>query len=335
MGMHIVRGLFALTVIAIGVLGYPRGIEGLVVGALFSTAVIALELKLHSLKANVLMGGVVGAFIGLGLAIAFGVVGRGLDLGPTAAAVIQGAALLIFVYTGMVIGALKGERGEWWIPWKPWSDGSERRVPDKILDTSAIIDGRVAGIVRAGFLEGALVVPQFVLAELQRVADSDDTSKRARGRRGLELLRTMQEQDGIEVVFDATDYPAIAEVDLKLLEMAAARGSCLVTQDANLQRVAALRGVAILDVNALAAAMRPAFVTGDEIALTIVKEGKEPGQGVGYLDDGTMVVVDAAVRDRGAEVRVVVTSVLQTSAGRMVFARKATARAYQETAVSR
>lgn len=335
MGMHFTRGLFASTVIAIGVLGYPGGVEGLVAGALVATAVIALEVKLHSLKANVLMGGVVGAFMGLGLAIGFGVVARQLELADTTEAVIQGLALLLFAYTGMVIGALKGDKGEWWIPWKPWSDGSDRSVPDKILDTSAVIDGRIASIARAGFLEGALVVPQFVLGELQRVADSSDLAKRARGRRGLDMLRALQESGDLEVIVDPTDYPAIVDVDLKLIELTAARGGRLVTQDANLRRIAALRGLDVLDVNELAAAMRPTHVAGDELTVTILKEGKEPGQGIGYLDDGTMVVVDAAIRDRGSEVPVVVTSVLQTSAGRMVFGRKSTARARDEAALTR
>jgi uncharacterized protein YacL len=339
MGMNFVRALFALAVVAIGVLGYPKGIPGLVAGVLLASAVIALEVKLHSIKANVLMGGVVGTSMGLVLAIGFGVVARGLDLDATTEGVMQGVALLLFAYLGMAIGALKGDKGEWWLPWKHWREDPIALAPDKVLDTSVIIDGRIAGIAEAGFLEGRIVVPQFVLAELQEVADATDATKRARGRRGLETLRQLQQQPRLEVEIDAADYPKLAQVDMKLVELADERKGRLLTNDANLASIAVLRGVEVANMHALAAALKPAFVPGESLVVTIVKDGKEPGQGVGYLDDGTMVVVDAASRDRGQEVQVAVTSVIQTNAGKMVFARKngesADRQSHQEPALTR
>lgn len=343
MGMNLVRLLFGLSVVAIGVLGYPKGIPGLVSGLLLAAAVIALEVKLHSIKANVLMGGVVGTSMGLFLAIGFGIVGRGLDLDSTTEAIIQGVALLLLSYLGMAIGALKGDKGEWWLPWKNWREDPTSVAPDKVLDTSVIIDGRIAGIAEAGFLEGRVVVPQFVLAELQEVADSSDATKRARGRRGLETLRQLQQLPHLEVEIDPVDYPKLSQVDLKLVELAAERGARLLTNDANLASVAGLRGIRVANIHELAAALKPAFVPGESLTVSIVKDGKEPGQGVGYLDDGTMVVVDSASRDRGQEIEVAVTSVLQTSAGKMVFAKKngdkngepAARHARQEPALSR
>lgn len=322
MGMHLVRGLFAVGCALIGLLGYPGGPTGLVVGLFFSACVIVLEMRLHAIQANVLMGGVMGSFIGLVLAIGFGIVGRGLDLSSTQEGLIQGVALLVLIYLGMVIGALKGEKGEWWLPWKPWA-GNITGAPDKVLDTSVLIDGRVVEIAEAGFLEGRLVVPQFVLQELQAIADSSDELKRARGRRGLDILQSLREDERFEVEVDTRDYPQVPEVDLKLVELAVERDGELVTNDANLARVAGVRGLKALNVHALAAAMKPAFLPGERMAVAIVKEGKEPGQGVGYLDDGTMVVVESAAGHRGESVQLEVTSVIQTSAGKMVFGRRA------------
>lgn len=339
MGMNIVRGLFAVGCALIGLLGYPGGPLGFGLGLLFAASVILLELRLHAIPANVLMGGVAGSFIGLVLAIGFGIVGRGLDLSSTQEGIIQGVALLLLTYLGMAIGALKGEQGEWWIPWKPWA-GNLVGASDKILDTSVLIDGRISEVAEAGFLEGRLVVPQFVLHELQAIADTADTLKRARGRRGLEILRALQESPALDVELDARDYPRVSDVDAKLIELALDRDARIVTNDYNLAQVAQVRGVDTLNVNGLANALRPAFLPGEQMSVYISKEGKEPGQGVGYLDDGTMVVVEAAAEACGQTVRLEVTSVLQTSAGKMVFGRRADAvgasdRPRPEAAVSR
>jgi uncharacterized protein YacL len=192
----------------------------------------------------------------------------------------------------------------------------------KILDTSVIIDGRVLEISRTGFLEGDLVVPSFVLDELRHIADSADTLRRARGRRGLDMLRKMQEELGGGLrVEDVRQEDETAEVDVRLLRLAMALGGAVMTNDYNLNKVAGVAGVPVLNVNELAGALRPAVLPGEEMTVHIVREGKEPGQGVAYLDDGTMVVVENGRRHVGETLDAEVTTVLQTSAGRMIFGR--------------
>lgn len=193
--------------------------------------------------------------------------------------------------------------------------------PRIVVDTSAIIDGRIADIVASGFLFGTLVVPRFVLAELQHVADQSDPRKRNRGRRGLEILTQLQKSDRMAVEIDETDYPAIPEVDAKLVALAHAQGSAILTNDFNLNRVAELQGIRILNVNSLANAVKPAFLPGESMRVKVIQEGKESGQGVGFLDDGTMIVVEGGLRFLDHELDVTVTRVLQTVAGRMVFAQ--------------
>ncbi len=189
----------------------------------------------------------------------------------------------------------------------------------KLIDTSVIVDGRVLEIVESGFLEGPLVLPRFVLRELHLIADSVDSMKRTRGRRGLEVLAKLQELTTLEIA--ETDYPEIAGVDAKLVRMARDRGAKLVTNDYNLNRVAHVEGVTVLNINELAGAVKPAVLPGEEMHVTIVRDGKEPHQGVGYLDDGTMIVVENGRRLMGEDTDVQVTSVLQTVAGRMIFAK--------------
>jgi uncharacterized protein YacL len=189
----------------------------------------------------------------------------------------------------------------------------------KLLDTSVIIDGRVLDIVRSGFLEGPLLVPRFVLRELQLIADSSDPLKRTRGRRGLELLGKLQETIPIEIV--ERDPEDIAQVDAKLVRVAQERGAKLVTNDYNLNRVAHVEGVSVLNINALANAVKPVLLPGDELRVAVIREGRETHQGVGYLDDGTMIVVENGRRLIGETIDVAVTSALQTNAGRMIFAR--------------
>jgi uncharacterized protein YacL len=188
-----------------------------------------------------------------------------------------------------------------------------------LLDTSAIVDGRIADVVTSGFLDGTLLVPRFVLLELQRLADGADPLRRNRGRRGFEMLKRLQDLHRVEVV--EADVAGAADVDGKLVELARGRGARVVTTDYNLNRVAELSGVTVLNVNDLANALKPIALPGESLRVHVVREGKEPGQGVGFLDDGTMVVVEQGRRLLGQEVPVVVTSALQTSAGRMVFAR--------------
>jgi uncharacterized protein YacL len=196
--------------------------------------------------------------------------------------------------------------------------GTETQV---VVDTSAIIDGRIADIVEAGFLYHRLVIPHFVLEELQRIADSSDTQRRGRGRRGLEILARLQ-KDGPTPVEIVDDDPADAsDVDGKLVLLARARGAAILTNDFNLNRVADLQSIRVLNVNSLANALKPALLPGDSLQIKVITEGKEPGQGVGYLDDGTMVVIEGGSRLVGQELDVLVTRVLQTVMGRMVFAQ--------------
>jgi uncharacterized protein YacL len=189
----------------------------------------------------------------------------------------------------------------------------------KVLDTSVIIDGRILDIVRSGFLDGPLLLPRFVLRELQNIADSSDAMRRTRGRRGLDVLTKLQALSPLEIV--ERDYDAVAEVDAKLVLLARERGGKLVTNDFNLNRVANVEGVMVLNINELANAVKPVLLPGEELRVALIKEGKEPHQGVGYLDDGTMIVVENGRRQVGETVDVAVTSALQTAAGRMIFAR--------------
>ncbi len=196
-----------------------------------------------------------------------------------------------------------------------------REVPPKLLDTSVIIDGRIFDIAKTGFLEGDLIIPQFVLAELRHIADSGDALRRARGRRGLDVLGKLQTELKRNVVVDDTDYPDVAEVDVKLLKLCRDKNGVVVTNDYNLNKVAGVSGISVLNINDLANAVKPTLMAGEEMTVQIVREGKEPGQGVAYLDDGTMIVVDNGRRFVGESVTAVVTTVLQTSAGRMIFTR--------------
>ena len=223
-------------------------------------------------------------------------------------------------YLGLVLGA---KQGEWLEPARLVTlfraAGPQRRY--KILDTSVIIDGRICDVCETGFMDGTLVIPQFVLKELQLVADSGDSLKRNRGRRGLDILQKIQKMSGIEVVISDMDFPEVKEVDLKLIELARALQGKIVTNDFNLNKVAQLRGVAVLNVNELANSLKPVVLPGEIMKVFILKEGKEYNQGVAYLDDGTMVVVDNARKMISKTIDIVVTSVLQTTAGKMIFGR--------------
>ncbi len=195
------------------------------------------------------------------------------------------------------------------------------RAKPKVLDTSVIIDGRIFDICKTGMIEGAIIVPGFVLQELRHIADSADALKRGRGRRGLDILNLMQQQLEQPVTVEERDFEDIAEVDLKLLRLATELGGVVVTNDYNLNKVAGVQKVPVFNINELANAIKPVVLPGEEMHVGIVKEGKEQGQGIGYLDDGTMIVVDGGKRFIGEEVDALVTSVLQTAAGRMIFAK--------------
>jgi uncharacterized protein YacL len=194
------------------------------------------------------------------------------------------------------------------------------QLPSRILDTSVIIDGRITDICHSGFLEGELVVPRFVLNELQKIADSEDPLKRNRGRRGLDVLNALQRQDRVEVRIEEHDFPELPAVDSKLVALGKALNLPVMTNDFNLNKIAELQGVRVLNINELTNALKPVVLPGESLTISVIKDGKEPGQGVGYLDDGTMVVVEGGRKSIGRQVEALVTSILQTPAGRMIFA---------------
>jgi uncharacterized protein YacL len=197
--------------------------------------------------------------------------------------------------------------------------GARRGDPHIVVDTSAIIDGRIAEIIESGFIYGTLVIPRFVLDELQHIADSSDALRRNRGRRGLEILNRMQKEPGTPVEIVEDDLPDISEVDAKLVALALTRSRVILTNDFNLNRVAELQGVRVMNINSLANAVKPAVLPGEELRVRVIQEGKEAGQGVGFLDDGTMIVIEGGARHIDKDVDVAVTRVLQTVAGRMIF----------------
>jgi uncharacterized protein YacL len=295
---------------------------GAALGLLAALSVIALEIRLRHVPAHFLVGGLVGGVTGLvGARLLWGVMG-GLDL--VAEHFIHSLLIVFLVYMGIVIGARKGE---WFEPARiiaAFKDSSKLHQY-KVLDTSVVIDGRIADICETGFLEGTLVVPQFVLRELQQVADSSDSLKRNRGRRGLDILQKIQKMGGVSVQIVETDFPEVREVDLKLIELARRMDGKIVTNDFNLNKVAQLRGVPVLNINELANSLKPVVLPGEVLRVFVIKEGKEAGQGVAYLDDGTMVVVDQGKKAIGRTIEVTVTSVLQTTAGKMIFCRWAEA----------
>jgi uncharacterized protein YacL len=282
--------------------------------------VVLFESRLRETSITRVLGALVGCAIGLAIARA---IGSGLfwaNNGDRRVEFLQSFILIVLPYLGLVLG---GKHGEWLEPARLMTlfraAGPERRY--KILDTSVIIDGRIADVCETGFIDGTLVVPQFVLKELQLVADSGDSLKRNRGRRGLDILQRVQKMSGIEVSISDLDFPDVREVDLKLIELARALQGKIVTNDFNLNKVAQLRGVDVLNVNELANSLKPVVLPGEIMKVFILNEGKEYNQGVAYLDDGTMVVVDNARKMISKTIDIVVTSVLQTTAGKMIFGR--------------
>jgi uncharacterized protein YacL len=300
---------------------------GLTLGIAAALGLMGLEQRLRAVPGHHMVGALIGGVIGLfGARLVWGAL-DGLDI--IGEHFVHALVVVFLGYMGVVIG---GQKAEWFEPARiiaAFRDSS-RLHQYKVLDTSVIIDGRIADICETGFLEGTLVAPQFVLRELQQVADSSDSLKRNRGRRGLDILQKMQKMAGVTVQIVETDFPEIREVDLKLIELARKLGGKIVTNDFNLNKVAQLRGVPVLNINELANSLKPVVLPGELMKVFVIKEGKEQGQGVGYLDDGTMVVVDQAKKALGRTIEVSVTSVLQTTAGKMIFCRWPEAAAFPE-----
>jgi uncharacterized protein YacL len=323
MNLMVVRLLFVALLAGVCYFLHPFGMTGwvsAVAGAGVAGAVIAFEFQVRALSLKRLIGAMVGGVLGIFGAASFCLVLRhALEPGGTSSA-LQLFVLLLMTYVGLLVGASKGELlnlGAWGV----MAGGKPPRHSAKVLDTSVIIDGRIADIAEAGFIDGMMVIPEFVLRELQAVADSSDSSKRQRGRRGLDMLQRMQSNKNIQVQIVSDDFPAIREVDLKLLELAKKREAKVMTNDFNLNKVAHLHHVEVLNINDLANALKPVVLPGERMMVLILKEGKEFNQGVGYLDDGTMIVVDHARKLIGREVEISVTSVLQTASGKMIFGK--------------
>jgi uncharacterized protein YacL len=269
------------------------------------------------LKADVyrIAGGMAGFFVGALLAL---IVSSSLFKGisrPELALPVNGLIIIISCVICMQLGAAAARELR-----RKMETASERRKIIGILDTSVIIDGRIADVCETGFLDGDLVIPQFVLKELQAIADSSEPTKRTRGRRGLDILNKIKKQAYVKIIIDDTDYPSIKEVDQKLIQMGKETGAAILTNDFNLNKVAEVQSIQVLNINQLANSLKPIVLPGETMKVPILKEGKEHTQGVAYLDDGTMVVVDNGRKHIGRTVEVTVTSVLQTTAGRMIFA---------------
>ena len=301
--------------------GIQTGWESAAMGAAAAGAVIVFELRVRALTLRRLIGAVAGSVLGILGAALFCLVLRAAPIPPNDSAVLQIFVLLLMTYVGLLVGANKGDMLNPAALGKLFAGDKMPGHSAKVLDTSVIIDGRIADITEAGFLDGPLVIPEFVLRELQVVADSTDGSKRQRGRRGLDMLQRMQSNERIPVQIVSDDFPSIHEVDLKLLELAKKWEAKVVTNDFNLNKVAHLHHVDVLNINDLANALKPVVLPGERMDVAILKEGKEYNQGVGYLDDGTMVVVDHARKLIGRTVQISVTSVLQTASGKMIFGK--------------
>ncbi|MFH1311818.1 MAG: PIN domain-containing protein [Candidatus Eisenbacteria bacterium] len=297
-------------------LSWPS-LGGLAAGFGAATVIIYCEIRLQGRSGREILAGVLGLILGLIVTLLLTWVLLFIpainDYGGKSYVIV--AMVMILGYLGAVVGIRK--RGDLRLSSRRQGDGA----PPKVLDTSVIIDGRIADICQSHFIEGKLVIPKFVLDELQQIADSPDPLRRNRGRRGLEILRKMQLRKDLEVVIDEYDPVAVGEVDSKLVKFAQVRGAKIVTNDFNLNKIAELHGIKVLNVNELADALKPVVLPGEEISVRMMKRGKEPDQGVGYLNDGTMVVVEGGSQLLNKTVPVIITSVLQTTVGRMIFSR--------------
>lgn len=298
------------------VFGIESAIIYPIMALIFGALVVGMEIAAHQAKGRKIYFASIGIILGLAI---------GFFIGELIIHVVEIEdnflliPMLTLAYSGFTLGWVKEDEIK--VNYLP-SSGSktEEQISHKILDTSVIIDGRIADIAETGFLEGALIVPKFVLHELQQVADSSDPLKRSRGRRGLDILNNMKSSKTVIIKITEEDFPDTPEVDSKLLKLAKHYGNAvIVTNDFNLNKVAEFQGVSILNINELANAVKPVLLPNEEIRITVIKEGKDQNQGIAYLDDGTMIVIDNGKHYIGQEVAVVVTSILQTPAGRMIF----------------
>ena len=293
---------------------------GAVLAALLGVVIMVLEIRIRRAQFRTIWSATLGSFAGVVVGWGLGSIYQSVTKSPDTAVFIRIFFLVIMPYIGFLIGT---QKSEWLDPVHFFRFVHEKSVGRtyKILDTSVIIDGRITDICDTSFVEGTLVVPQFVLKELQLVADSADGLKRQRGRRGLDVLDRLQKSAQVQVQIVDLDFPEVRDVDSKLIELAKRLEAKIITNDFNLNKVARLQGIVVLNINELANALKPVVLPGEAMKVFILKEGKEKDQGVAYLDDGTMVVVDNSRRLIGQTITVAVTSVLQTTVGKMIFGR--------------
>lgn len=296
------------------------------INKLIFSAIDYMEKSIQKIPANEIIFGTVGAIVGLVIASLLGALFVHVSLFWTVIAVVLA---VVMATIGADIAVRKREElMALFSNFKKTGISKEKKSKSvskgdaKVLDTSVIIDGRIFDICQTGFIEGSLIIPTFVLAELRHIADSSDGLKRNRGRRGLDILNKIQKELNIDVQIYEKDFPDIAEVDAKLLKLAQVLNGKVITNDYNLNKVAEFQGVPVLNINELANAVKPVVLPGEEMRIQIIKDGKESGQGIAYLDDGTMIVVEGGKKHIGEIMDVIVTSVLQTAAGRMIFAKR-------------
>lgn len=326
----IIRALFVLVAMCVGYFLAPfkfatpalNALAGSAAGLLLGFGIVFFEVRVKEVSLKRLIGAAIGSILGiLGAFLMSLVLDGALTRGNPALPFIQIGLLLWMTYVGLVVGANKGDMLNLAALGGIFGGEKVGKQSFKILDTSVIIDGRIADIAETGFMDGTLVIPQFVLRELQLVADSADSMKRNRGRRGLDILQRIQKMTHLNIQILEDDFPNVRDVDMKLIELAKVYDCKIVTNDFNLNKMAQLHGVEVLNINELANSLKPIVLPGESMRVFILKEGKEYNQGVAYLDDGTMVVVDNAKKLISKTIDITVTSVLQTTAGKMIFGR--------------
>lgn len=323
MGVFIFRLFVIIIVTLTGYFFPPFSLNqyfGAGTGLVLIIVIIYLETRIRKTQFKVIWSSTIGTFAGIVLGWIFGSIYQSISDDALTTNFLRIFFLVIMPYIGFLVGTRKYE---WLEPGYLIKFFREKSVGRsyKVVDTSVIIDGRIADICNTSFIEGVLIVPQFILKELQVIADSSDQVKRQRGRRGLEVLDHLQKSSQVTVMISEMDFPEVKEVDSKLIEMAKYMDAKIVTNDFNLNKIAQLQGIPVLNINELANALKPVVLPGESIRVFILKEGKEKDQGVAYLDDGTMVVVDNSRKLIGQTVDITVTSVLQTTVGKMIFGR--------------
>jgi len=311
---------YAIGALFVGADTLPWHFIGAVCGIILSALIIIFEVAMRKVSVRNLSAAVFGLMFGLLMGWIITGVLRLIPMDERMFFALQLSIILIFSYLGMVIAIRGKDEFNLIIPYVKFSRQQQGEA-FIVLDTSVIIDGRIADICQTRFIDGKFIIPRFVLRELQQIADSQDALKRNRGRRGLDILRKIQKSTDMDVKIHDEDFPEIKEVDSKLVKLAKVLNAKIFTNDYNLNKIAELQSVEVLNMNELANALKPVVLPGEMLEAKITKEGKEYNQGVAYLDDGTMVVVDNSRHLIGKMAKIIVTSVLQTSAGRMIFGR--------------